>query len=233
MVDEPNSTPDPKPTENLGNSPETRNPDGSIKDPALTQKEPEKTPEPAKADAKPEPEKKADDKAKPPEKYEFKPPEGYTFDEKLITEASTIFKDLGLSQEAASKLVDFHTKQALAASEAGIKAYEDMRGTWRKEVVADKDIGNGTDGLKSEVSATIGRAIDSLPPELGREFRNVMALTGAGDNPTFLKAFHNFAQRLGEGTSVKGGAPSPHGQQRSGTAPSAAHALYQNLPSAT
>lgn len=236
MADEPNSTPSPAPTEALGNDPSVRAPDGTIKDPALN---PSPTPEPKpepKADAKPEP--KADDK-KPdapkegaPEKYEaFKAPDGYEVDEKFAGEASAIFKEMNLSQDQAQKLVDLYSGKVLELADAPYKAFEDLRNGWRKEVISDKDLGNGADGLKPEVAATIARAVDSLPPTIAKDFREALTLTGAGDNPAFVKAFYNLAQRLGEGSLVKGGNPSPGGQSAKGTVPSPAQALYPQLPS--
>jgi len=54
--------------------------------------------------------------AKPavPEKYDFKAPaawseKGWELDTKLIETATPIFKELGLSQDQAQKLVDFYT----------------------------------------------------------------------------------------------------------------------------
>ena len=58
-----------------------------------------------------------------------------------------------------------------------------------------------------------------------------MNFTGAGDHPAFLKAFHKLAQLVGEGTHVRGGNPSPHGNPKS-QPKSAAQIMYPNLPSA-
>lgn len=232
MAEDPNSTPSPAPTEALGNDPSVRNPDGSIKDPALSPSptpEPKKEPEPPKAD-----DKKPDAPQGAPEKYEaFKAPDGYEIDEKFAGEAQGLFKEMNLSQDQAQKLVDFYSGKVLELADAPYKAFEDLRNNWRKEVISDKDLGNGADGLKPEVAATIARAVDSLPPTIAKDFREALTLTGAGDNPAFVKAFYNLAQRLGEGSLVKGGGPSPGGQSAKGTMPSPAQALYPQLPSSS
>ena len=61
----------------------------------------------------------------------------------------------------------------------------------------------------------------------------VVVLTGAGDHPAFVKAFNKLAAFVTEGSHVSGKGPSDLGQQKPGapTKPSAAQALYPNLPS--
>ena len=214
-------------TEPLGNAEEARNADGSLKN---TQEQPQQTQTEDKT------QEKTEDKAQQgaPEKYaDFKAPDGYELNSELVEKAVPIFKELGLSQDAAQKLVDFYADAATKAEEAPYEAYEAMRETWRKEVIADKDIGNGTDDLKPEVKATIAKAIDALPPTEAEAFRKAMSETGAGDNPAIVKAFYNFAKKLGEGTLVTGTGPSPGGQNRQGQPQSAAQALYPNLPSSS
>lgn len=175
---------------------------------------------------------KAEAPAGAPEKYsDFKAPEGYEVDAEAIAKATPIFKELGLSQDQAQKLVDLYADASLKASQAPYEMYETMRNDWRDKVIKDPAIGDGT-GLKPEVKATLGRAIDSLPADVARDFRAAMDLTGAGDNPAFIKAFYNLAQRMGEGTTVRGSNPSEFGQRAPGSKPaSAAAALYPNLPS--
>ena len=237
----------------LANAPSARTADGTIVDQSATVKPaattqpattppttPAVSPPPSTASEPPAADKSLaaqTDKTAPagaPEKYEpFKAPEGYEIDEKLSTEASATFKELGLSQDQAQKLMDVYFKTTAEAEQAPYKLYEETRGKWRDEVVKNPTLGDGTNLLPA-VKATIGRAIDSLPADLARDFRAAMDLTGAGDNPAFIKAFHALAQRVTEGTTVRGGNPSEFGQQRPGAAPkSAAAALYPNLPSAS
>lgn len=165
-----------------------------------------------------------------PEKYEFKAPDGITFDDKVIAEASTLFKELGLTNDQAQKLVDFQVAQAKTQAEAPYTAYDKMREGWQNEVKADKEIG----GILPKVKETIGRALDTIgSPELVAEFKSAMNLTGAGDHPAFVKAFYKLASSVVEGKHVSGTNPSPHGQSNTGTSerPSAAQAMYPNLKS--
>lgn len=178
---------------------------------------------------KSEVDKKPEEKTSAPEKYEFKAPEGFELSEATVTEASTLFKELDLTNDQAQKLVDFQAKLAKESAEAPYRAYDTMREGWQNEVKADKEIGH----ILPKVKETIGRALDTIgSPELVTEFKNAMNITGAGDHPAFVKAFYKLATAVVEGRHVSGSGPSKHGQTQSGTAerPSAAVAMYPNLP---
>lgn len=228
--------PSPTPTP-LMNDPNSRSPDGTIKDQSNPSLTPTPPPEPkvdpnAPPDPKPaEPGPKPDASTGAPDKYEaFTAPEGHTVDAAAIEAVTPIFKELNLSQAQSQRLVDFYNERMIAAAKAPAEAVEIMREAWRNEVKADKDIG----GKLPEVKATIGKALDSLgDPTLTAAFKSAMDLTGAGDHPAFVKAFYKLSLALGEGTHVNGGGPSPHGQSKTGAAakPSAAQAMYPTLPS--
>ncbi len=208
----------PTPTEN----PEAPKPDaegGSAKPPT--------------AEAKPEGDAKKPDASAVPEKYEFKAPENYTLDTKLIEQATPIFKELGLTNDQAQKLMDIQIAREIAAAKAPQDAYAATRADWQAKVKADSEIAayskdgkTGTDAVKID----IGAAIATLPQDLQASFREAMDITGAGDHPAFVKAMWKFAQAIGEGRPVSGKSPSPAGQVAPGAKPpSAAQALYPNL----
>ncbi len=164
-----------------------------------------------------------------PEKYDLKAPEGYELDAKMMEAAGGIFKELGLNNDQAQKLVDFYTKTTLEAADSPYKKFEEIRTGWRNEVVGDAELGDGSD-LKPEVKATIGRAIDAMGPKLAADFREIMHTTGAGDNPTIIRGILALAKQATEGRPVKGGGPSPLGQGNTAKPPTAAKALFPNLP---
>lgn len=175
-------------------------------------------------------EKKEEPKAGAPEKYEpFTVPEGFTLDEKVSGEASAIFKELGLDQASAQRLVDFYSSKTIEAANAPYELYSKMREGWQTEVRADPEIGTKLPAVKE----TISRALDSLgDAKLANEFRGAMDLTGAGDHPAFIKAFYKLAQAVTEGKAVTPKGPSVEGQKAPGVGkPTAAQALYPNLPS--
>lgn len=198
-----------------------------------------KKPETAPADAaKPaEGEKKPDAKAAVgvPEKYEFKAPEGQQLDAKAIEAITPLFKELGLTNDQAQKLVDFDTKRQSEAENNANRQYEDTRLGWRNEVIKDRDLGDGKAGLKSEAKANIDRAMQAIGDSKAIDaFKEAMDLTGAGDNPAVLRVMNTLGKLLSEGTAVRGAGPAATGQIAPGAGPkSAASALYPNLASSS
>lgn len=182
----------------------------------------------------------------PPEKYEWKLPEGFKADEDGLKEVEPLFKEFGLSQERAQKLIDAYTKYMTKAHETREKGLMDSwtktRTDWRNDLKKDEVVGklvgeNGNFGPDSELVLTVNRALESLDnPKLVSAFKDAMDFTGAGDNPAFVKVFYALASKVTEGRSYAAGGPSPldprTGQPR-GARPSAGAALYPHLPSSS
>lgn len=180
------------------------------------------TTEPAKDIAK--------DGTKPaaPETYTFAAPEGYTIDPKLLETAAPIFKELGLTNDQAQKLVDIQVAREIASAKSGTDAYAATRAEWQTAVKADPEISAaGLDRVKTD----IGRVIATLPPELATDFRKAMDITGAGDHPAMVKALWKLSSLVTEGAHVTGKGPSSAGQRAPGSIerPSVASALYPKL----
>lgn len=219
----------PTPPTPSANSAEARNADGSLKDLALGTKpdaDPTKPAEPNK-----EPSEVSKDGKTPavPEAYTFKAPEGYTLDEKLIAEATPIFKEMGLSQDAAQRLVDWYSRTQIANNKAIDDTVTKMRNEWRDTVAKDPEIGGKLDAVK----ANIGKALASVnDPKLVADFKSAMDLTGGGDHPAIIKVLNKWAEAVNEGTAVSGKGPSNLGQLAPGQTakPSPAAALYPTLP---
>jgi hypothetical protein len=175
-----------------------------------------------------------------PETYAaFRAPDNYTIDSAAIAEAVPLFKELGLTQDQAQKLVDAQIRRDIALAKAPDAAVTTMRNEWRGKVNADAELlatvdkNSGKTGMDA-VQVNIARTISVLPIDLQVDFRHAMNLTGAGDHPAFVKAFNRLAAYVTEGSHVAGGGPSTFGQTKPGapTKPSAAQALYPNLPAA-
>ncbi len=226
----------------------TRTTDGTIAEPgtttspATTTTEATKT-EPSsdgksvlnqKADAKAE-EGKKEEAPKAPDKYEdFKAPEGVKLDPAAIAKALPIFKELGLSQDAAQKLVDLNRETMAELAAAPYKAYQDTVAGWLKEAQDHPDL-RGKLGPGQEVNVRIGKLLDGVPDaKLASDFREAMDITGVGNHPAFIRLMDHFAKQLTEGTHVAGNGPSKHGQSapNAPAQPSAAQAMWPSLPSA-
>lgn len=161
-----------------------------------------------------------------PEKYgDFKLPDGYKFDEKQLTDASALFKEMNLTQDQAQKLVDHYAANSLQASEAPYKAWADLQKQWMGDI-ADR-FGSKADTVRTD----IGKAIGTLPPSLARSFRAALDLTGAGSNPDIVEGLHIMLKGLVEGGSVRQGNQSPEANKAPNTSsrPSAAEAMYPHL----
>jgi hypothetical protein len=163
----------------------------------------------------------------PVEYTDFTPPEGYTLSKDLLASALPVMKELGLNQAQAQKLVDFYSANAIAQAKLIETETARMRKDWTDKVAADPELGPNLDRIK----LTISRALDGLgDPQLRKDFGFAMDLTGAGDNPAFIKVLAKLAERAVEGTHVAGAGPSAAGQTPPGSAkPSIARAMYPNL----
>ena len=183
---------------------------------------------------KEEPEKKEEAKVGgAPEKYEdYKVPDGYTLDPEIKTEADALFKNSGLSQEQAQKFVDFYTAKTTEAFKAPFEAYQAVTDGWKTESENHADL-KGKIGPGKEISIRISKFIDGIgDPQLAKDFREHMDITGAGNHQAFIRVLNYAAERLTEGQHVAGKGPSEAGQSRPGQAPkSAAQSMYPNLPS--
>lgn len=165
----------------------------------------------------PEADKPADKPQGAPEKYEFKYPEGYQVDETALGEYSTAFKELGLTNEQAQRLVDMDAKRSASSSEAAIAAQKQQVDTWVGELKSDPEFG----GAKFE--ANVGIANKALAafgsPELTQFFKD----TGLGNHPLLVKAFHKIGSQLGEGSIHKTTSDQPAER-------SIAERMYPNYP---
>ena len=212
----------------LANSTEARSPEGTILDQSSTQ--PTIT---SSTTETPSNESAATPPAGPPAEYKFTPPEGSELDPKTLESAAAVFKELGLTQAQADKLVEFQFSRDAELTKKPAEVYNQMRSDWRTEVENDPQIG----GQKlDETKANIAKAVNMLPPQLQKDFKQAADFTGAGDNPAFVRAINFWATQLTENTKhVSGGNPSPAGQTAPGAnaKPSLASAMFPNLPSAS
>jgi hypothetical protein len=188
------------------------------------------------ADSTQPPPAKADANTTAPEKYEFKAPDNYTIDPAAIAAATPIFKELGLTQDQAQKLMDIQIAREIALAKAPDEAVRTMRNGWRgeteshAEIKATVDKNSGKTGMDA-VKVNIARTLSVLPVDLQVEFKDAMNLTGAGDHPAFVRAFNKLAAFVTEGSHVNGKGPSELGQTKPGTTtkPDAASAMYPTL----
>lgn len=129
-----------------------------------------------------------------PEKYEFANlPEGYQLDAAATEQWSGVFKELGLTQEQAQKLVEMDaTRQnqgQAAAEEQRVKTVTE----WETALRNDKDFG----GAKFEEN--VGIAQKALADFGTPELKQMLVDSGLGSHPEIVRFFHNVGKELGEG----------------------------------
>lgn len=162
-----------------------------------------------------------------PEKYaDFTVPDGVKLDDKTMESATAVFKELGLSQDAAQKLVDIYIQNGVEAAEAPYKLWADTQNEWVQEI--QDNFGSKADGMRNDINKGIEAA---FTPKQAREFRAALDFTGAGSNPAMFAAFHTLFKPFIESQPVKGNGPAKEGQTapKSETRPSVAEAMYPHL----
>lgn len=134
-----------------------------------------------------------------PEKYEFKAPEGQTYDESILTEFSVAAKEANLSQEAASKLLDKMGPALSASIVARNQAQIDSIQTqWKEASTNDKEFG----GDKLQENLGVAKlAVDKFgSPEL----KKMLSDTGLGNNPEVIRFFYRAGKAISEDGMVTG-----------------------------
>lgn len=175
----------------------------------LTQEDSATTPNSDAADAgtegtdTPNPEIKADEGSlTAPDTYaDFVMPEGVTVDQAMLAEATPLFKELGLTQEQAQKLVDFQAKQVQASSQSQTDSFNQLMNEWQEQSRNDKEFG----GDKFEENVSIARsAIDKFgTPEL----KQLLEDHGVGNHPEVIRFMINVGKTTQE--DVPGGNTNP------------------------
>lgn len=148
---------------------------------------------------------------------DFKLPDGFTADEAQMGSFLSIANELGLSKEAAQKLVDLNAASVRAASEASSKYWADLQKEWQAEATKTY----GPEPAKNPKIIAVSKAIDSLGEKPAAALREALDMSGMGNHPAVIAAFAAFAERLSEPAHAKGSPP--------GRPATAAQAIYPNM----
>jgi hypothetical protein len=172
-----------------------------------------------------------------PEKITF--PEGFTKDEALFGKFSEIAKAGGLTLPVAQQFADLYADAAKTFADANRTAWNTTVTSWEAEVRADKDV-IGKASLKGE-NGTVLQGLDAVKAMAGKLFSNpvlfdpglpqALEITGLGSHPAMVRTIALLGPLLIEGGGVRAGGPGPNAGARDNAAPpTAARALYPNLP---
>ena len=141
----------------------------------------------------------ASDIAEIPDQYRLTAPEGLTLDPVAVELATPVFRELGLSNEQANKLmpvagqfaqglIDRHQRKFLGQVQA-------ERKVWLDSARNDPEIGG------QQWATTIGtaaRALDALGLGKGSAFRTLLDESGLGNHPEMIRAFQRVGKAIGE-----------------------------------
>lgn len=135
-----------------------------------------------------------------PEEYgEFTLPDGMELNEQLLAQANPVFKELGLSQEQAQKLVDFESTR----QQAQVDQFHQQIQTWQQEVSNDPEIGG------EKMDESIALANKAIGEYFEPGFMDVLRSYGLTNNPEVIRGLKRIGERhLTEDNP--GGGRAPH-----------------------
>ena len=145
----------------------------------------------------------APDKAAPkvPEKYEpFQFADGKNLSDEQIAEVTAQAASLGLTQEQAQKLAEGELKRAESVQAQQEAVIADLREQWAQATREDKEIG----GEKFEENlATARAALDTFGSDT---LKNLLAVSGMGNHPEFIRFCHSVGKSI-QADGVVSGSP--------------------------
>jgi hypothetical protein len=137
-----------------------------------------------------------------PDKYEFKAPEGQTFDDGVLGKFAEVAKALNLPQDGAQRILDEVAPALQARSMRALtEFYADIGGmpdTWAETVKADKELGGAA--LDRNL-ATAKKALDLG----GESLTRLLTKTGLGNHPDVIRWAVRIGKSLSEDNFVSGG----------------------------
>lgn len=142
----------------------------------------------------------AEAKAEVPDAYELTPPEGFdTLDADTVAAATPVFKELGLSNDQAQKLIpvagEFAKKIVAQRDEQLMGTILDQRKEWLETAKADPEIGG------ANWDATLGsaaKALDQLGFPKGSDLRVSLDESGYGNHPELIRLLSKVGKAIGE-----------------------------------
>lgn len=138
-------------------------------------------------------------KGEVPETYELTAPEGIILDPALIEAATPIFKDMGLSNDQANKLMPIAAQMAQRIgdnlNQQILDSVATERANWLNTAKNDPEIG-GQNWDANLVTAAKG--LDTLGFVKGSPLRNLLDESGLGNHPEMIRAFVKVGKAIGE-----------------------------------
>lgn len=126
-------------------------------------------------------------------------PEGFVLPEDTANEFLSLVNEPPESRaELANKMLGLHTSLLQSAADEYAKQWETLQEEWRTEVRALPEIGG------DNLDRSLGEIAKVLDKYGGKEVRDALSVTGAGNHPALVQMFHRIAKDLNEQPPVKG-----------------------------
>lgn len=151
-----------------------------------------------------------------PETYEFKTPEGAPLEGEFLGEFAAVAKELGLSQEEATKVAEIGAKMATNFSVQQEQALARQATEWADAVTADKDIGG--DKLPETLAIAKKALADLGTPEL----KDLLEKSKLGNHPEVIRFMAKAGKAISQDSKLVSGS-------RQTTIESVAQRMYPNM----
>ncbi|WP_379487486.1 hypothetical protein [Novosphingobium soli] len=141
-----------------------------------------------------------------PEAYELSV-EGLELDATAVEEATPVFKELGLSNEQANKLMPeaakFRDRVANSTLQGIVDAGARQKADWAEATRSDPELGGARLEETLHLSA---KALDALGFTEGHEFRQALTDTGFGNHPGMARVLRSLGEMISEDGFPRSGA---------------------------
>lgn len=137
-----------------------------------------------------------------PETYEdFTLPEGIELDAALMETAVPLFKELGLTQTQAQKLVDFQAAQTAQAQQAQVESFTKLVGGWETAARNDKEYGGG------KFDENVAHARSAVAKFGTPAFKQLLEDHGTGSHPEMIRFLISVGKLTAEDNPGSAGNP--------------------------
>ena len=112
---------------------------------------------------------------------DFEPKEGMEIDTDAVTMATPLFKELGLDQAQAQKVVDVYSDLVQAGTQKQVDAFNEQVGKWREDSKNDSEFGG------DKFDENIGFAQAAVNKFGTPELKQLMEDYGIGNHPEVIR----------------------------------------------
>src|SRR5690554_3998321 len=146
------------------------------------------------------------DAGAPTEYADFTLPEGTEIDADVMTEFKGLAKELGITQEAAQKLIDLQASMEQKRAETLQQMVADQSQQWANQVKNDPEIGG------ENYDQSVALAVKTIETFGSPKLRTLLNDSGLGNHPELVKFCHRIGKAISEDKLVMGGTQNSSGE---------------------